>query len=314
MSTCSLKTLIPLYTIPVGKRRTLLLCGISVTLAFLVVLVNRRSPREPAYAGHPLSFWVAALVTRPSLADQEKATNAILSIDTAALPFLLKWIQFDPPPWRRTLARQFARPPFPHKLPALLVDPTLANGTYLAFAILGTRAMPAFDDLCRLMNATNKPNVAIPATRALACLGTNALPPLIAVVTNSHGPARVVALEAIATIPNLEQAAQQVIPAICSCLSPTNSDTPQILAVLVLSKFKSTPELSVPALVPFLRIPSPAVRAFSANTLGQIGPQAFAAIPALTNCLADADPHVRNEAARALNQIAPATFTNSSAQ
>jgi hypothetical protein len=124
----------------------------------IALLAYKRNSAEPAYGGHPLSFWVTPLGSNPSPADEAKARNAIDQIGAAAVPFLVKWIQFDPPRWKRTLAYGLTRTPLPlaRNLARRLIDPRRANGTCIAFTVLGTRAMPACDDLCRLLNDTNR--------------------------------------------------------------------------------------------------------------------------------------------------------------
>jgi hypothetical protein len=62
---------------------------------------------------------------------------------------------------------------------------------------------------------------------------------------------------------------------------------------------------AVPLVTPLLRDPQPAVRAWAASTLGQIGLDAASAIPLLTELLADVDPAVRVAARRSLAAIEP---------
>lgn len=299
-----------------GRKRSRILASLAVVgmaLALIAFLAYRPSSREPSYNGRPLSYWVAVLGEPPGVGtspdtEREQATNAIVHIGAAASPFLVKWIQFDPPSWKRMLASGLVRFAHGKELAYRLIDPTLANGTELAFTILGPRAMPAFDDLCRLFNANNS-QTAIPAARALACLGTNSLPLLLTAVTNANHPAHRVALDAISRIPDLGQAAQQVVPVFANYLIPTNSTSDQILAIVTLSKLNAVPEASVLALVSCLKSTNSTTKIFSANTLGAFGEQATAAIPALTNtALTDPDSYVRTVASNALNRINPQSF------
>lgn len=302
-----------------GRKFARILASLAVVgmvLALIAFLAYRPSTREPSYNGHPLSYWITVLGYPSSggtlpIPDGREAINAVIEIGAAATPWLVKWIQFDPPRWKRTLASGLGRIPFApaKRLAHRLTDPTLANGTELAFTILGPRAMPAFDDLCRLMNNTNSPNRAIAAAKALACLGTNALPPLLAAVTNAHHPAHLVALDTISRMRDLKRAANQVVPAIANYLNGTNNSTDQILAITTLGHLDALPEISVPALASCLKSTNSTVKVFSANTLGAFGEQATAAIPALTDAaLADPDSYVRRVASNALNRIDPKSF------
>jgi HEAT repeat protein len=249
----------------------------------------------------------------------EMATNAIYHIGPAALPFLVKWLQYAPPPWRNTLATSLYRSrfPFAHKLSGLFVDERawqLSVGAHYAFDVLGAKAMPAFSDLCRLMNDTGKPTVANMAASSLGNLGTNALPPLLAVLTNTNHPARVGAISAIRAMSDLDNAATiAVIHAVTNCITDTNLVV-QVMAMTALGELRAAPQISVPALVSSLQSKDAKIRLYSATDLGNFGSQASSAVPALTNALTDSDPRVRYNAAQALHQIAPATFTNPPAQ
>ena len=201
-----------------GKHRKVLVT-ILVGLAFVALVAYRRNPAEPSYGGHPLSYWVQGMGARDILeAEQyDKTKNAIDHIGVAALPFLVRWLQYEPPEWRSRLSGWFSRTDFPlaGQLSDLIIQPRalqLAVGTPSAFQILGKRAAPALDDLCRLMNDTNSPYTANQAAETLASLGTNALPALLAVATNAQHPARGEALAAIGAIDDLGDTARLAVP------------------------------------------------------------------------------------------------------
>jgi hypothetical protein len=176
------------------KKRTLLICAACALLALVALLAYNPTSGEPSYGGQPLSFWVAPLGEDDIIppAQYKETTNAIDHIGAAALPFLVKWIQYEPSPLRVTLSDLFDRAPFTsHRLSERIMETKaqrLADGTYFAFYVLGEKAMPAFDDLCRLMNNTNRPCTASAAITALSCFGTNAIPPLLAVGANTNHP------------------------------------------------------------------------------------------------------------------------------
>jgi HEAT repeat protein len=241
------------------------------------------------------------------------ATNAINHIGVTALPFLVKWIRGFPPPWRIALANSLypSRFPFTSKLSNLAAGQSawpLSIGAHDAILVLGEKAMPALDDLCRLMNDTKNPTVANMAASCLGSLGTNALPPLLAVVTNTNHPARAGALGSIRVMSGLDNAAQTAaIDAIATCLTDTNRGV-RMLAVTALGELRAAPQISVPALASSLKSKDAKIRLYSAIALGNFGSQATGVVPALTNALTDADSQVRYYAAQALHQIEPATF------
>jgi HEAT repeat protein len=297
------------------KKRMLLICTTCALLAALAFLTHKFTTVEPSYGGRPLSYWVAILGSSPPPSDEEKAKSAIDHIGADALPFLVKWIQYENPPrWRGTLGNLVYRThfPFADRLSVWITGGSagyLAQGARHAFALLGRRATPAFGDLCRLINDTNSRYTATFAAGALGFLGTNALYPLLTVATKAQHPARLAAIRAIGNISDLG-AAPLVVSTITNCLDPTNHPNVQRFAIIALGNLKASPEISVPALLSCLNSSNPKLRCASADALGEFCSQAAAAIPALTNALTDANSDVRDKAAIALHRIDPATFTN----
>jgi hypothetical protein len=304
----------------VRKKRVILLCLIGAVLALIALLAYTSTTAEPPYDGHPLSYWVLLLadpIPTPEFPnpDHDNATKAIDHIGVAALPFLVKWIQQGPPRWRTALGTMVYRAPFPfaHGLSSRIIGERnwkRAVGTCYAFEHLGKRAMPAFDDLCRLANDTNRAITASAAVTVLAYLGTNAVPPLVAVLTNPTHPARLEALKAVQNISKIGDAAELAVPAITNCLNPANAMKLQIAAISALGNLRACPQISVPALISALENPRAIIRVRSIEALSTFGPKAASAIPALTNALNDAAPDIRRYAARALHDIDPTAFPN----
>jgi hypothetical protein len=180
----------------VRKKRTLLICAACALLALIALMAYTSATAEPSYDGHPLNYWVAILGDPSGLSsrrpDFDKATNAIDHIGAAALPFLVKWIRGFPPQWKVQLSKWTARPwlQFANRLcnASIMRANRLYDGSGIAFQVLREKAMPAFDDLCRLMNETNTPLTSFAAMAALCCIGTNAIPPLLAVAANTNHP------------------------------------------------------------------------------------------------------------------------------
>jgi HEAT repeat protein len=170
--------------------------------------------------------------------------------------------------------------------------------------------MPAFDDLCRFLKDTNKPWTAARAASALGFLGTNALPPLLAIVPKAGHPARLRAIRAIGQMFELGDSAQIAALAITNCLNPTNAWDIQVNAILALGDLKACPQISLPVLISCLKSTDQAIPGYAAMALAKFGSQATNAIPALTNALTDSNIGTRTLAGEALRQIDPATFTN----
>lgn len=163
------------------KRRrvfTLLALAVLLTVAYFVL----KPIDEPKYQGRSLSEWLAIYrsdVYLQQTPEFEEARQAVLNIGTNALPYLLKWIRYEPPAWRETLRRN---------LPSRIWDndtfqkwikgPTgeRASHANAAFGILGTNALAALPELEALMKDNAAPRTASRAMSALASLGRSSLP------------------------------------------------------------------------------------------------------------------------------------------
>jgi len=228
----------------------LIFIGVLVLVALMVVVVW--PDREPSYGGRSLSQWVGFLApaTRPSAL--EEAGEAIRHIGTNGLPYLLKWIQHEPRPWKRALNRVTGGllgkyDLLEHK------DETRAEQTVLAFRVLGPPARGAIPQLIRLMSDSNRSWSALRATFAIGSMGTNARPAL---------------------------------PALITLLTNTN-DGAAGFAMLALGNLKLEPQLAVPALTNCLLSWNYAIRSSAAQALGQFGRDARSAVPALVRALGD---------------------------
>jgi hypothetical protein len=88
------------------RKRVVLLGACLLVAALLVSLLARES--GPRYNGRSLSKWVV-LYDKHAMTQESpefaEAVQAIQTIGTNALPYLLKWIQQEPPSWQRTALR-----------------------------------------------------------------------------------------------------------------------------------------------------------------------------------------------------------------
>ena len=83
------------------KRRFLLALAVVLVVAVLVVVFNwERESSEPVYQGRRLSHWVLELPWNVSAKGRSPAEVAVREIGTNALPYLFKWIAYEPAPWR----------------------------------------------------------------------------------------------------------------------------------------------------------------------------------------------------------------------
>ena len=130
--------------------------ALVIILGVVLPILNRES--EPSYNGRTLSEWLK-LSRRPAVSEgfPGEATLAVRSIGTNALPFLLKWIRYELPPWREKVLTLATRPVESKTLSEgkivygnslILGESTrLAELAELGFVILNTNAISAIPDL-----------------------------------------------------------------------------------------------------------------------------------------------------------------------
>src|SRR5438105_3314 len=83
----------------VVKRRSVIVALIGCVMAAIVMAIVWPRNREPEYGGKRLSEWLGAYEASPS----DEAQVAVRRIGTNALPWLLRWCGYEPPPWRGKL-------------------------------------------------------------------------------------------------------------------------------------------------------------------------------------------------------------------
>src|SRR4051794_33186631 len=150
--------------------------GVGVLFGALAIVALR--PTEPSYDGRSLNTWVR-LCLEDSPATRTIAASGIRQIGTNAIPFLLKWIRYDPPAWKTSLYAMVGRFKKLEDSRELL-----ARATAQAFAALGAQGKGAIGELSRLMKDSGPPAVAWRATYSVGFCGHEALPILVGALTN----------------------------------------------------------------------------------------------------------------------------------
>jgi len=150
--------------------------GVYLILVFLVVggvlvAVFARREREPEYRGKRLSEWVAMMGFTPGSVEYFKAKEAVGRIGTNAVPFLLDWIQYEPPAWKAKLYNTVNSLLEKLQCEWLLSDEQalLAWGASAAFADLGPEANGAIPELARILDG---PGTSLPKGRAIDVLAS----------------------------------------------------------------------------------------------------------------------------------------------
>src|SRR4051812_25450889 len=83
------------------KQRVFLIL-LGIVIAGVIVVLARRD-REPEYGGKRLSEYLSGL--SGNAAEKKRADEAIGQIGTNAIPYLLKWMQYETPAWKTQLYR-----------------------------------------------------------------------------------------------------------------------------------------------------------------------------------------------------------------
>src|SRR5260221_308103 len=193
------------------RRLYLLLIGLVVVVGLFLALAFPSREREPEYGGKRLSEWVMRLPWTPENEPSE-AEDAIRSIGTNAIPYLLDWIRYYPSDWRRSLDDKFFQFTYLLGRARILQDQKemRAIAAMWAFKVFSAEADQSMPALANLLNSSKAKKIQIRAAGALGFCGKNALPPLLAVLTNQDVGLRIAAAESIGL---LRTNARPAIPA-----------------------------------------------------------------------------------------------------
>lgn len=323
------------------QRRRIVVPALALALAITVILVVGRGEPEPNWKGRSLSSWLKLYQQRTTgeltVAQIDEAPAALKEIGTNALPWLLKWVQYEPPgkfsralqaaiPWK---TRQDLRLDN-----ALNRSETRALAAVEGFEALGPQAKPAVPELMKIYLADLVASRY--ASDALVRLGTNSLPQLLQAIDDPQTSA-LSRSELTRLLGQIGQAhhstANDVVPALIRRLQDPDARTGRE-AALALGHCALRPDVAVPALVASLKnsqireaaasalldydtASRPAVPALlealndsefgakAAEILGLLALEPFLVVPALTQSLQSTNANLRAAAARALGNFGP---------
>jgi hypothetical protein len=291
----------------VRRRLLLILLGVGV-LVGVIALVVWPAP-EPEYHGKRLSEWIdqanwgkirssnIIVFYGMSLALQMpgEAVDAVRGAGTNAVPFLLAWIRYEPPAWKRKslteINRLFHLALVDHKAPR-------ADGAVWALSILGVKAEAGVPRLAMLMNDDRAPRSAGRATVVLSDLAWKLPSANIVLMTNNSASLRRQSIGKLASarVDTLHSA----LPGLIHCLEDKDAEVAEAAAI-VLGQSELEPNLVVPALTASLQ--RPVVRRAAITALGKFRDQARPAVPALVILLTDPVPLIKKLATNALLRI-----------
>lgn len=179
------------HDLTVRKPPTLFLAGVSLAaLAGLVALAaflgREQAPtEEPSWNGRSLSEWLAIyeseLESGSDSPERDRAAEAVRAIGPPALPFLLQWIEYEPPCAVPVLP--------PDEDPIHLLTwrtERRGNEAVRGFAFLGTNAHACIPELTSMMRDKTRPNAALRAMAALALMGPRTFPHLTSALADTN--------------------------------------------------------------------------------------------------------------------------------
>jgi len=257
----------------VKRRRKLgffVVVAVGIGTTFWLVL----PPRDPVYQGQTLSYWFDQFNTT----NRPQAALAIRQIGTNAVPFLLEKAKSED---GDTLYERVYRTIY-YRAPTIL-----------------QRRLPLPKPI------ENNYNYRVAS--ALQLLGVPALPLLIEAMGDKHPKVRLAAVRVTGLI-GLE--ANAAVPTLAKLVGDPNAEV-RVMAVCALSAMGPNKRLAIEALIGALndsnRGPKPGmtlyVKESAARVLGEIGPEARAAVSPLTRLLGDTNSYTRVRAAIALWRI-----------
>jgi hypothetical protein len=273
-----------------------------LTGAFLALAVSFTvfwpQKKEPEYQGKKLSEWVTAPVGANGTLEVRKA---MLAMGTNCVPFLVAWVQYDPPAWRKRLF-ELAR--YLHLGPSRDTRADRAEAAWSLMTVLGPQAAGAVPALRRLTREGTTAHMRSMAMMVLRELGDTAVPALVEIAGDTNNSYRNVAVALLVTRTDLGNYRARANSVLLSSVKDADLSI-AVNAILGLGFSGAHPELVIPALTNALSDSRARVRHSACMALEWVGHDARAAVPALNRALNDSDPQVRSAARGALLKIAP---------
>jgi hypothetical protein len=286
-------------------------------VATALILLSRE--HEPTAQGHRLSYWVercggsGTYFSGHTPEERNKAQLAIQQVGTNALPFLMRWTDYQSPQWKLRIYRTASRLPqwIVRRLigTPLLFDARLDKAEHAAeaFTALGEMAAPAIHELeVRSQNSESLGKRRF-AFLALSHIRPTAFAAMSRVLAHPNLPADFFQWDCIR---DMGTNAQPLVPTLVHNLDGTNPLVVEVCAQ-TLGYLALEPDLSIPALTNKLAHPDKRVRVVVVGALGDFGPRALPALPQITNSLSDSDILVRLQATNTLRIIAETVVSSS---
>jgi hypothetical protein len=253
-------------------RKRKFIAMLLVLVVVLIAVIYFLPPREPVYAGEPLSFWLKGYdPIEGSEPGRQKADEIMREAGTNAIPTLLRMLRERDSAWKL-------------KLIALAQKQHVITIRHVGDYRRYVQAVSAFEQL--------------------GSDGKVALPELIKICDMNVSP---LSQESVMTVfASIGPTARQAVPLLVRCATSTNADV-RIIALGALGRIHAEPKEVVPALMDCLHDPDVTIRMCAATALGEFGRDAKQAVPALIEAFTDSNRALSSSACSALQQIDPET-------
>ncbi len=260
-----------------------------------------RTPAEPVYHGHPISYWIEPW-QHHGAEPQTNIAAAFSQMDERAVRWLAAQLDWRPSELKRSLNDMVAR-----LISAKFFSdaPDRREVAGMALGRLGPRAVRAVPALERLVRDAAEPRAGNAKAAAMAALILIRGDSPDAYLDKLRNPASPDWVTYATVFWHLGTNGAPAVPHLVKTLADSPPEHVLPTAACTLGMIRSRPELSVPALSRMLEHTNHQVRWHAVLGLGQFGPQAKPGWPALVRRLADSDRIVRFATTNALKQIDP---------
>jgi hypothetical protein len=282
------------------KRRRRFLILVAVCGVALAIILASSGEREPGYKGQTLTYWLGKLSQDPS---ENEALTAINQIGTNAVPWLTKWIVYEPSKTKLRLIDFTEK--FPEKLQRPLQVMITGDRMWavrdelaiIGFTELGPQARPAVPELVRAL-VRGKGVFGYPLTPALVAIGDDSIPPIVNVMTNLANP-KELRIRAVCWLGALRTENSFATSNLVECIQKQEPEV-GLASAGVLARSQLEAEVVLPFLTNLAGDANSGIRKNVASCIGAYGPKARSAVPILLELQKDSSRDVRVSATNAV--------------
>lgn len=257
------------------KKRHRFVMGLACGLLLAGILWPVLSPQEPVYKKRRLSEWVATLGGSRFPNIEDEANEAIRTLGTNAIPWLMKWIQYEESRWHAKLRVASERVPSwlgrGWVTGLMRRDVDRKNGAVMALVKLGPEAAQTIPELTKMVTDPAARGRADAAVNVLQGLGTPALSALSLALTNGNAWVRA---KAALSIRELGTNGAAAVPLLIKMLEEPDG-TVRASAIAALSAVDTEGKACVPGLLKLLNDPALFIRHEATNAVLKLAPEAL---------------------------------------